>query len=146
METLTDSIDIKCSSQDIFSWFKNIDLNYKSWHEDHVECRWIKGQPFKQNSILFSSEYIHGNLHKLKFKTIRVIENEYIGYEILFPMSIISPRGTFQFKKKGTSTIFTATISFRFGWLMKIIAKTKMEQFKDHMREEGENLKKLMEN
>ena len=145
METLTDSIEIKCSPQDIFTWFKNIEMNYKSWHEDHVDCKWIKGEPFEQDSILLSSEYIHGDLHEVKFKTVLVVENEYIGYNLSFPMSMISPKGTFQFQKKGSSTVFTATVSFRFGWLMKRMVKKQIVQFKVHMKEEGENLKKLIE-
>jgi len=33
-----------------------------------VSFRWLKGQPWVEGSVIYAEEYIHGKLHKLKFK------------------------------------------------------------------------------
>ena len=40
--------------------------------------------------------------------------------------------------------MFTATLSLRFGWLISIFFKGMVEVVKKHMKEEGENLKRLL--
>jgi len=102
--------------------------------------------PFEEGSILYATEYLHGKLHKLRFKITKIEENERIEFKNLFPVSIISPKGSFIVELKGESCIFTATLSFRFGWLLLKFTKNEVEGIKIHMKEEGENLKKLLEN
>jgi len=82
-------------------------------------------------------------LHKIRFKITKVEENERIEFINLFPVSIISPKGSFIVELKGESCIFTTTLSFRFGWLLSKFAKNEVEDIKIHMKEEGENLKRL---
>jgi hypothetical protein len=51
----------------------------------------------------------------------------------------------FIIEPKGETCIFTATGTFRIGWLVRTFAKKKLEQgllsIRKHMKEEGENLK-----
>ena len=146
MITLKESIKIKTTHKKFFEWFAHFAENYCSWHPDHVDCRWLKGKPFEEGSILYASEYLHGKLHKLRFKITKVEENKRIEFKNLFPESIISPKGSFIIEPKGESCIFTSTLSFRFGWLLSKFAKNEAEGIKMHMKEEGENLKRLLEN
>jgi hypothetical protein len=81
----------------------------------------------------------------MKFLTTQLEPNRKVEYRLLFPMSIICPRGSFTVEPKEESSIFTATLTFRFGWLFTKFAKSNVEGMKNHMREEGENLKKLLE-
>ena len=46
---------------------------------------------------------------------------------------------------KRDGCIFTATLYFRMGWLFSIFAKDRVEAIKKHMKEEGENLKNILE-
>ena len=73
-------------------------------------------------------------------------QNRKIEYKLLFPTSIICPKGSFIIEPKEGSSIFTATLSFRFGWLFQKFAKSRVEAITKHMKEEGENLKKILEN
>ena len=76
---LTDSIGIKTTPEKIFDFFTNIvgDESYRAWHpEDHVALRWIEGQPWKEGSVVYAEEYIHGKLHKLKLIVTKIIKNE----------------------------------------------------------------------
>ena len=55
------------------------------------------------------------------------------------------PHGTFEIIPQGNKSIFKATLDFRMGKLLSKIAKKKVAQIKQHMIEEGENLKKILE-
>ena len=145
MITLRDSIEIKTTPEIIFEFFVHFEENYHAWHPDHVKCCWLKGEPFEEGSILYVEEYLHGELHKMKFLGTKVEQNKKIEYKLLFPMSIICPKGSFLIEPKGENCIFTATLSYRFEWLFLRFAKDRVEAIKKHIREEGENLKRLLE-
>jgi len=145
MITLKDSIEIKTAPEKIFEWFIHFEENYHAWHPDHVDCRWLKGKPFEEDSILYVEEYLHGKLHRMKFLGTKVVPNRKIDFKLLFPMSIVCPRGSFIIEPKGKSCIFTATLSFRFAMLFSKLARDRVEAIKNHMKEEGENLKRLLE-
>lgn len=145
---MKDSIEIKTTPGRIFNGLIKVFSSqeyFKKWHKDHVKCYWVKGRPFEEGSILYVEEYYHGELHKMKFRSTLLEPNRKIEYKLLFPMSIICPKGSFTFEPKGKSCIFTATLNFRFGWLFSKFAKSNVEAMRKHMREEGENLKKLFE-
>jgi len=149
MITLRDSIEIEAAPEKVFGWlaqrFKDRE-GYQAWHPDHVDLRWIKGEPLQEGSILYAEEYLHDQLHKLKFLISKIVPNEVIEYRSLFPLSIFNPSNAFLFQPKGNnSCIFTATVSFRGGPLFKKLAKTIIEATKWHMKEEGENLKSMLE-
>lgn len=142
---ITDSIEIKTAPENIFQWFMNIENNYQSWHPDHVGLRWIKGKAGEIGSIAVAKEYLHGKLHNMKLKTIAVEKNVLIEYKNYFPISIITPKGSFQFAATDFGCVFTATVSFRFGTLLSKIFRRQVEVVIKHMREEGENMKRILE-
>ncbi|MFX0117194.1 MAG: hypothetical protein ACFFB3_21795 [Candidatus Hodarchaeota archaeon] len=82
----------------------------------------------------------------MKFIGTKKEQNRKIEYKFQFPMSIICPKGSFIIKPKEGSCIFTATLSFRFAWLFQKFAKSRVEAITKHMKEEGKNLRKLLEN
>ena len=150
---LTDSVKIKTTSGDIFNFLTSIvdDDSYRAWHkEDHVSFRWLKGQPWAEGSVVCAEEYIHGKLHKLKFKITRIIRNKRIEYT---PVSRFLrrffPKIEFMIEQKGESCLFIASGTYRLGWIGKTFFKKAIENglssVKKHMREEGENLKRILE-
>ena len=149
MSTLTDSIEVKATPEQVFDWLvqrMKDKESYQAWHPEHVDVRWIKGEPLREGSILYAEEYLHGKLHKLKFLITKVVPNKEIEYRPLFPLSIFSKGNAFLIEPKGeNSCIFTATGSFRAGPLFVKFGKSRVEAVKRHMKEEGENLKKALE-
>ncbi len=141
---LKDSIEISTSPEKILDWLLHLEENYRAWHPDHVACSWTAGEPRRVGSVLSIEEYIHGELHKMKFR-LTEIGNTRIEYDILFPLSIICPRGSFHANPKNDSCIFVATLTFRWGHLLSILFRKRIEALKTHMREEGENLKRILE-
>ena len=142
---ITDSVEIKTSPEKIFEWLTDLPNHYKEWHPDHVACSWLKGEPGKEGSILYIEENIHGDLHKMKFRLTKIEPAKRIDYDILFPMSIICPRGSFVIEPRDGSCVFTAVLSFRFDKLLSLFFEKRASALRTHMKEEGENLKKLLE-
>lgn len=145
MTELEDKIEIDAPAEDVFAWFMRLDRNYRSWHPAHSGCRWLKGEPFREGSVLCTEEELHGKRHRLRSGIRRIERNRLIEYSFLFPVSIISPGGSFAFENSGDGCLFTATITFRLGWLISKVFKSRMEGCTRHMREEGENLKRLLQ-
>jgi hypothetical protein len=74
-EILTDSIEVNASPEKVFSRLvqrMKDKESYQAWHPDHVDIRWIKGEPFHEGSVLYAEEYLHGELHKLKFLIMKI--------------------------------------------------------------------------
>ena len=148
-----DSIEVNASAEKVFEWLcrRSMDKeSYKAWHPDHVDIRWIKGEPLQAGSIFYGEENIHGDLYKLKFKIIKIVPNREIRYRILFPLSLIATENAFIIEPKGKNRCtFTATGGLRFpAWFFKRIHKKhkyKIEATQQHMKEEGENLKRALE-
>ena len=148
MITLKDSIEIKTTPENIFKELITVfssEKYFKRWHNDHVKCQWLRGKPFEVGSILYVEEYLHGGLHKMKFLGTKVEPNRKIEFKLLFPTSIMCPQGSFTIEPKAESCIFSAMLSFRLGWLTSIFAKGRVAEIKKHMQQEGENLKRLLE-
>lgn len=150
---LEDSIEVKAPPAKVFEFLVQCMKDkeaYKSWHPEHVDIYWIKGQPLEEGSIFCAEEYLQGNLHKLKFRVSRVEPDRIIEYRPLFPLSIIASGNMFNIepKEKG-NCIFSAKGHIRFPlWLFKKIHKAhtgKLEASVKHMKEEGENLKSALE-
>ncbi len=151
--TLTDSVEIKTTPEKIFDFLVKLvdDESYHIWHpEDHVALRWIKGKPWEEGSEVYAEEYIHGKLHKLKFIVTKVVPNKEIEY---VPSSRFLrkffPKNTFSIEPKQETCIFTASGTYRVGWIVRTFAKNKIElrlsSVRKHMKEEGENLKRILE-
>ncbi len=151
--TLTDSIEIKTTPENIFNFFARLsdDESYRAWHpDDHVSLRWIKGDPWQEGSVVYAEEYIHGDLHKLKFVITKVVANRKIEYapvnrflRFYFPMNV------FAVEQKGDICVFIASGTYRIGWLARTFAGKKIKRgllsVNKHMKEEGENLKRILE-
>ncbi len=153
MITLKDSIEINGSAEKVFMQLARYLTNgesYKSWHPEHVELQWVKGDPLQEGSILYAEEYLQGYLHKFKFRITRIVPDKLIAYRPLFPLSIIATGNTFTIKSIGENRCsFTAEGHIRFPlWLFKKVHKNhegKLIASEKHMKEEGENIKKAIE-
>jgi len=148
MIVLTDSIEVRATPEKVFRWFTNLKekADYQSWHSDHVDACWTKGEPFEKGSIACFKEYIHGQLHRFTFLCTKVVPDKVIEYKPLFPWSILMSKGAFILEPKGhDSCIFTATISLRLNPLFRKLAGSQLEALKQHMKEEVENLRRILD-
>jgi len=150
MLTIHDEILIMASPEVIFNWFSRLDENYLKWHPDHVACHYLKGTLLRIDSIVYVEEYLHGELHKMKFKTTNYSPNSKLEYYILGRRIW----GSFAVNPSRLGSNFIAELSFGFGHpildqifdpILERFLSIQLEAFKVHMKEEGENLKLLLE-
>lgn len=130
---------------DTLRYFLQDPEHYRLWHPDHLNCQWIKGDPFKVGSLLRVEEMLHGRRHRLVFKLHRVEEHRRVCFRMLFPVSLICRGGEFAAEPVGHATRFTARLVFRFGSLPQRLFAGKMKAIHLHMRQEGESLKAFAE-
>ena len=150
---ITDSIRINAAPEAVFDFLTGIVDNetYRAWHtEDHVSFQWLEGEPWAVGSIARAGEYMHGKVHTLKFVVTDVEPNKRIVYG---PVSRLlrkfTPYNEFLIEKDGDGCLFTASLTYRLGRIGKMFLKKSIDKgffgVKKHMKEEGENLKALLE-
>ena len=158
MIVLRDKIEIQAPPERIFQWFTRLDKNYRTWHpEDHVELRYIKGSLTEKDSLIYFEEYLYGKMEKMKFRITKIESNARIEYRFLFPFpySLFKARGAFITKRHGDNTLFTAEIiwghkipvlgKLEDKLIRKSLTAPRLQAIKQHMLEEGQNLKLIIE-
>ncbi len=147
---LKDSIEIKTTPENIWDFFINLEKNYRSWHpEDHVVFKWTKGKPMELGSHFYAEEIMGGKVVKIKGFACEAVPNRKIFFKYSFPFSILAPGNGSLIETDGSSSVFTAISYIRAGNLLSKLSKKEMEKsidiHKKHVREEGENLKAILE-
>jgi uncharacterized protein YndB with AHSA1/START domain len=148
MKCISDSIEIKASPHDVFSLLILIfssEKGYKAWHKDHVTCSWTKGDPLSEGSQLVAEEHLHGKRHRISFVIGKLEKDKKLSFTTKFPYSLICPKGEFELEEASEGCIFTAKQFFRFGNILEVLFKKELDSLKEHMKEEGVNLKSLIE-
>jgi uncharacterized protein YndB with AHSA1/START domain len=145
MRALCDSIEIGASPETVFDWFCHLDEHYGEWHPDHISYSFPDGKPMRVGSALVSEELIHGKRHVLKGRITRLERPRVIEYRMGLPTSVVCPMGSFEFDPKEDGCVFTARLFFRAASALERLARRRVEAVREHMREEGENLKRLLE-
>jgi len=146
MKTLEESILINVPPEKVWSWLLKITENYCEWHSSHIKALWKMGEPNQIGSIMYFEEMIGNEMLKMSAKLTQLIPNSFYEFKTVGGLKLIIPRGTFEIIPKGNNSIFKATLDFRMGKFLSKVAKKKVNKIRQHMIEEGENLKKILEN
>ena len=104
----------------------------------------------ESGSHWYGEEILGRELKKLKGKIGEVIPCRKIVFSYSFPLSIASPGFEWYIEPKGSYSVFTSIGYIRCFECYRLIAKSHIdagvEAGKKHIREEGENLKRILEN
>ena len=107
-------------------------------------------KPMESGSGWYAEEVMRGKVFKLKGTIAEVIPNKKIVFRYSFPISLVAPKFEWLIDPKGSTTVFTAIGYLRAGRLFYKIARREMEwkvaMHMKHVKEEGENLKRILEN
>lgn len=149
MISLRDSINIQTTPAQVFTWLGHMPQEYESWHPDHVTCRVLHGSMLEVGSEVECKEYLHGKLHSMRFRMTKVIPDRRVEFEVEG-----MGNGAFEAQESGDGVRFVAELDigsdvpiigrlfdFIFPWLFK----NRIEAMKQHMAEEGRNLKTILE-
>ena len=149
MISLRDSVEIQTTPLELFAWLERMPREYKSWHPDHVACRVLHGSMLEVGSEIECQEYLHGKLHSMRFRMTKVVPNKRVEFEV-----IRMGRGAFEAEANGDTVRFISELDigsdapvigrlfdFFFSWFFK----QRIEAMRQHMVEEGQNIKQLLE-
>ena len=95
---------------------------------------------------MYAEEIIAGKVHKIKMRCVYVETNRRIDYRSFFPLSIVHPKSRYLFEPGERGTVFTVVNYFRIPRIFfRQAVESLVEATENHMRQEGENLKALLE-
>ena len=144
---LQDSIRIEAPAESAFNFFNDMADNYVRWHPDHLSFKWLEGNSVKVGSIFYFEEIINGEKQKKAMRFTAVKPGLMLEFT---PMNLIvryfMPSLKFETEPINEhSCCFTATIRIRLSPIGQRLNAKEFDAVRKHMREEGENLKRLLE-
>ena len=146
--TLRHEIEIDAPPERVYAFFENIEENYTKWHPDHIVFRWTKGAGLEEGAVAYSEQRMHGKVHKLSARFTQVIPNRRVEFRWTNPIArFFAPRNVWIFEPTNGGCRFIAEGDIRLGWISSRMKRVRnaLEQGKTHLRQEGENLKRLVE-
>jgi uncharacterized protein YndB with AHSA1/START domain len=146
--TMSHSIEIDASPEEVFAFFVNLEENYTRWHPNHNEFRWIKGEAMHEGSVAFADQMGRGKSQRQNVRIDRVEPNRRIEFSWTNPLvRFLLPRNVWVFEPANGGCRFTAESDVRLGWISSRMTHVRkgLEEGRVHLKEEGENLKRLIE-
>lgn len=130
--------------------------NYKKWHPtDHIKFVCLKGDEETVGSQLYFEEHIGKSILKLSYQISVSEKNRYLEYRATFPFSLFHlGKGSFRITKLGNGEV-KMTAYIEYGYDLALIGNLidkivdlffKRKSLEKHVQEEGENIKKILEN
>lgn len=148
MIELRDSVFIQTPPAKVWEWLANLPDHYGEWHPAHGRCWYARGSGLEAGAVLTVEEELHGRPHRLSLRMTETVPNRLLRY------SSRGLRGAFLLEEANGGTRFTATLGFGVAvpWLGRVadrvlrrIFATRLAAVREHMREEGRHLKRLLE-
>ncbi len=143
---LEDSTLINASPEAVFRFFDEMETHYLAWHPDHVRFRWERGRGVGLGNVFSFDERIAGKLLKKRVVFTHIVPNQHIEFAPTFwLMRLFLPRMLFRMALEPGGCRFTAEVHLRMGPLAQRAHRKELAAVREHMRVEGENLKRIIE-
>jgi hypothetical protein len=129
-----------------FEFFRRMPDNYRRWHPDHVRFEWVTGTDLMRGTVFCFEERIDGRPLRRTAVFTSVIENRYLEFAPTNRLlRLLLPKLIFRFVPVADGFRFEAEIQVRTGPLGAWLNRREFDAIRRHMQEEGENLKRLLE-
>ena len=146
---LHDAVEVHTCPADVFAFFDGMDnARYLGWHPDHKVFRWTRGKGLKVGNEFYFEEVIAGKLLKKNVAFTRIDEGVRIEFAPTFwLMRLFLPRLVFRLEHIAAHHYrLIAEIFLRVGPLGARLNRREFDAVREHMRVEGINLKRFVEN
>ena len=145
---LRDTTEVTCTPEAIFQFFEDMESHYLQWHPDHKLFRWVTGRSLAVGNVFYFEEVIAGKLLKKNVIFTRIEAHSHIEFAPTFwLMRLFLPRLLFRIEAAAPKVCrFVAEIHLRMGPLAARLNKRQLNAVREHMRLEGVNLKRIVEN
>jgi len=147
MVTISDSVEMRTPADRVWQWLCDLPDHFVEWHPAHHSCRVLRGRLWEPATVVEFEEDLHGRRHRLRFEVDHVTPGREISYH-----SGRWLRGHFHVAPLNGRSRFTAELSFgppglgaTLDRLLARLFRGRMAAAQQHQREEGSNLKRLLE-
>ncbi|MDS0297910.1 SRPBCC family protein [Halogeometricum sp. S1BR25-6] len=143
---LEETTEVKASPGDVYRFFESMEENYPRWHPDHVTFLWIDGESLKAGEKAYFEETIAGKRQRKTVRFTRVESDRYIEFEpTSLLIGLLVPHISFTIVPRPDGCEITQRIKVRTGPIGAWLNRGEFDAVRKHMREEGENLKRIFE-
>lgn len=144
---LKEATAVAAPPEDVYRFFEEMEENYERWHPDHITFRWIEGGGLDQGAEAYFEERIAGKLQKKTVKFVEVVPDRYLEFKPTSRLvGLLMPHISFTIDTQSFGCELTQRIKVRTGPIGARLNKREFDAVRTHMREEGENLKRILEN
>lgn len=142
-----DRIEIAAPPGAVWRFFEEMEANYLRWHPDHIAFEWRRGRGLAPGNVFYFEERIAGEVLKKETRFTEIEAPRRIVFTMVNPlMRAFIPRMAFLVDPVPGGSRFTGLIELRFvGPLGRASHRRQFDAVRTHMREEGENLRRLVE-
>jgi hypothetical protein len=138
---------VRATPEEVYRFFEDMEENYVQWHPDHIKFRWVEGAELEEGGEAYFEERIAGKLQEKTVELVQVNPNRYIEFKpTSLLIGILMPHISFTLKPRGNGCELTQRIKIRTGPIGARVNRREFDAVRTHMREEGENLKRILEN
>jgi hypothetical protein len=147
---ITESVLIRNSAEQLFEFFDDLETNFPRLHPSHRLFRWEEGRGVHQGAAFYLEETIGGRPIQQRFVFTRVertgVVERYRHVEIAATDPVprlIVPRIAFRIEFEPAGIRLVVEIRIRTGLIANV--DEAVNAVRQHIREEGANLKRLVE-
>lgn len=149
MIELRDTVFVDAAPEAVWDWLAALPDHYLAWHPDHLSARWVRGSTVEPGAVLEAREILHGRRHRLRMAVTDVEAGSLLRYRV-FP----GLGGEFEVEAADGGSRFTAVIRLGIDAplvgvvldrLLRRAWGSRIDAIERHQREEGANLKALLE-
>jgi ligand-binding SRPBCC domain-containing protein len=152
MLTFSDTSHISASPNDVWRFFADMESHYLEWHPEHVVWRNLEGDATIAGSVIYADEHLGRLRLKGKFFIDHVEPERFFDFRVGFPFSLVNAGGHFRIRPTadgGCDLEAENHVGYDvpvIGRLLdRVLAKVMpADDLYRHMREEGENLDRLL--
>lgn len=144
---LEETTRIEASPDVVYRFFEEMEENYERWHPDHSTFRWVEGGALEVGNKAYFEEEIAGKLQRKTVEFTEIDPDRYIEFR---PTSrvigLLMPHISFTITPRSDGCELLQRIRVRTGPIGARLNRREFDAVREHMREEGENLKQISEN
>lgn len=130
-----------------FDFFQHMQENYLRWHPDHLRFEWRQEPRLEVGNRCYFEERIGGKLLKKEMRFTEVVADRLIRFvPTAALLRLFLPWITLEFTPVADGTFrFRQRIPVRIGPIGAWLNRRDFDAVRLHMRQEGENLKAILE-
>jgi hypothetical protein len=136
---------IGTSAAEIRRFFDGLEENYTRWHPDHHAFNWVHGRGLAEGVVCEFDETVAGKRQRKTVVYTRVADDHVEFAPTSRLIRMLLPRMLFRITPEGDGCRVVQEVHVRVGPLGARLNRKEFEAVRQHMREEGENLKELLE-